>query len=131
VGTTLGVTGATTLSGDVAITSATGSGSPATGALIVTGGVGVGEDLYVNGIVGVGSNLGVVGISTLGVVNASGNISSTVGFDLAGATPVAGDWRIAKAHVLPLGSPDGFLDIVFYNFDGTNWIFQTAIAGAF
>lgn len=53
-----------TFTGKVAITTATASNDPTTGALVVTGGVGIGSDLYVARDVNVGNNLYVAGVST-------------------------------------------------------------------
>lgn len=55
--------GATT-SYAITITNATASSSTSTGALIVTGGVGVGEDLYVNNNVYIGGNIDINGTIT-------------------------------------------------------------------
>ncbi len=56
------------------ITTSTNSTGTNSGALIVTGGVGIGKDLYAGG------DLYIVGTSTLGVVNAtSGTFSGTLG----------------------------------------------------
>lgn len=55
--------GATT-SDAITITNADASSSPTTGALIVTGGVGIGEDLYVNNDIYVGGNINITGSIT-------------------------------------------------------------------
>ena len=82
--------GATTAT-SISLTSSTASTSPATGALIVTGGVGVGQDIQVNGTV-YGTNISGNG-SQLTALNAS-NLTTGIAAPsrLGSGTPSAGNY---------------------------------------
>ena len=78
VGGNATIGGSMTIGGPLSLTDTTSSVSPTTGALKVSGGVGIGKQLYVAGLTNLGSKLNVTGITTLGsTLNANGQVIVT------------------------------------------------------
>jgi hypothetical protein len=73
------IPGASTISATLRITDTTVSSSPITGALVVNGGVGIGEDLYVNNNIDVSGTADITGVLTLGTGGTAYSFPSTVG----------------------------------------------------
>ncbi len=96
----LQVGGISTLTGDVIVNSLTNSSSPATGALTVDGGVGIGGNLFTNAAVNIGAGLIVAdnitssGLTSSGIVGITDTTGSTS--TATGALTVAGGVGIAE-----------------------------------
>ena len=96
----------------------TTSVSPSTGALIVAGGVGIGDNIYVANTATIGADLNVVNTATVGNLNVIN--TSTIGADLivnglatlngslsiASTTTVSGSILPTTTELYDLGSPD-------------------------
>jgi len=95
--TAFGLTGNATSSGPLTISDSTASTSSSTGALIVTGGVGIGKSLFVSEGISVGGTItydDVTNIDSVGIVTAGGGLY--VGRTSIGATfTTAGDAILA------------------------------------
>jgi hypothetical protein len=85
----------------------TTSFSPSTGALIVAGGVGIGDNIYIANTATIGKNLNVTNTATIGGgLSVGGVVTFTGGLNIGSTTTVGGSIIPTATELYDLGTPD-------------------------
>lgn len=113
-------TGLITSNDPLVITNATSSSSTTTGALVVTGGVGIGENLYIGGTINVGGG----GLNNVTIGSSTPAAGSFTDVTASGLSTFA---EISEI-IVPLSGATG---TVTHNFNDTNTWYHTSISANF